>query len=428
MVGNVYVSNDVYEKGVKLSSKYATIETPAFSGTATFDRVDVAVEFIVSNADSTLNGKLTTTGDVSFNSSLKVGQAIYEGGVSLISKYATLDSPTFTGTVSGITKTMVGLGNVDNTSDANKPISTAAQSALDLKSNIASPTFTGVPTAPTAILGTNTTQLATTAYVQTEFGNVLGSVPTALNKLEKLAAAINNDASYSATVSTNLALKANIASPTFTGSATVSDITVSGNLYLSKDLSFNSNLFVGGDISLNGNLYAHYPNESIPSSAIKNLRNEYGELTIQCQRADIVTFDDEGFETSVSAGSGGIVETLYARNSDLSLNGNIYINGNGVSNVNTDLSLNGNLIVNKKAYMEQDVSMNNNLDLSGSLIAHNNVNVYGIINQYTVSLDQGYIVNYANNETTIESLQQQITILQQQLANVLQILANNNLQ
>ena len=46
---------------------------------------------------------------------------------------APLASPTFTGTVSGITATMVGLGNVDNTSDANKPVSTATQNALDLK-------------------------------------------------------------------------------------------------------------------------------------------------------------------------------------------------------------------------------------------------------------------------------------------------------
>jgi outer membrane murein-binding lipoprotein Lpp len=48
---------------------------------------------------------------------------------------APLASPTFTGTVSGITKSMVGLGNVDNTSDANKPISSATQTALDLKQN-----------------------------------------------------------------------------------------------------------------------------------------------------------------------------------------------------------------------------------------------------------------------------------------------------
>lgn len=49
---------------------------------------------------------------------------------------APLANPTFTGTVSGITKSMVGLGNVDNTSDANKPISTATQTALNLKVNI----------------------------------------------------------------------------------------------------------------------------------------------------------------------------------------------------------------------------------------------------------------------------------------------------
>jgi hypothetical protein len=91
---------------------------------------------------------------------------------------APLASPTFTGTVSGITKTMVGLANVDNTSDVNKPVSTAAQAELDLKANasdvttslalkapLASPTFTGTAMAPTATAGTNTTQIATTAFV-----------------------------------------------------------------------------------------------------------------------------------------------------------------------------------------------------------------------------------------------------------------------
>lgn len=43
---------------------------------------------------------------------------------------APLASPTFTGTVSGVTKGMVGLGNVDNTADASKPVSTA-QAAAD---------------------------------------------------------------------------------------------------------------------------------------------------------------------------------------------------------------------------------------------------------------------------------------------------------
>lgn len=56
---------------------------------------------------------------------------------------APIDSPTFTGTVSGITKSMVGLGNVDNTSDINKPVSTAQQAALDTKLDLAGGDMTG---------------------------------------------------------------------------------------------------------------------------------------------------------------------------------------------------------------------------------------------------------------------------------------------
>lgn len=50
---------------------------------------------------------------------------------------APLASPAFTGTPTGITAAHVGLPNVNNTSDANKPVSTAQQTALDLKQNIA---------------------------------------------------------------------------------------------------------------------------------------------------------------------------------------------------------------------------------------------------------------------------------------------------
>lgn len=66
-----------------------------------------------------------------------------------------------------VTKIQVGLENVDNTSDIDKPISTAQQNALALKANTDSPTLTGLPKAPTASKETNTTQVATTAFVQT---------------------------------------------------------------------------------------------------------------------------------------------------------------------------------------------------------------------------------------------------------------------
>ena len=55
---------------------------------------------------------------------------------SALALKANTASPTFTGTVSGITAAMVGLGSVNNTSDAGKPISTATQTALDGKANI----------------------------------------------------------------------------------------------------------------------------------------------------------------------------------------------------------------------------------------------------------------------------------------------------
>lgn len=70
-----------------------------------------------------------------------------------------------------VTKAQVGLGNVDNTSDIDKPISTATQNALNLKANASNAALTGVPTAPTAAVGTNTTQVATTAYVNAEIAN-----------------------------------------------------------------------------------------------------------------------------------------------------------------------------------------------------------------------------------------------------------------
>jgi hypothetical protein len=60
----------------------------------------------------------------------------------------------------------LGLGNVNNTSDLDKVVSTATQNALNLKANIDSPTFTGNPKAPTAAPGTDNSDLATTAFVK----------------------------------------------------------------------------------------------------------------------------------------------------------------------------------------------------------------------------------------------------------------------
>jgi len=67
-----------------------------------------------------------------------------------------------TGTTFATHKALADLSNVDNTSDANKPVSTSQQTALDLKSNIAGPTFTGTVTVPTLSVTTTATGITAT--------------------------------------------------------------------------------------------------------------------------------------------------------------------------------------------------------------------------------------------------------------------------
>lgn len=97
------------------------------------------------------------------------------------------------------------------------PSQNAVYDALALKADLASPALTGTPTAPTAIAGTNTTQLATTAFVTTAINNLINAAPGALDTLDELAAALGDDANFATTVTNALAAKAPLASPTFTG-------------------------------------------------------------------------------------------------------------------------------------------------------------------------------------------------------------------
>jgi hypothetical protein len=164
---------------------------------------------------------------------------------------APIASPTFTGTVSGIDATMVGLANVNNTTDANKPISSATQTALDLKASntalalkvnstdlalkaditdlnlkapIASPTFTGT------VSGIDATMVGLTNVNNTTDANkpISSATQTALD--------LKANASD---VSTSFTLKATILSPTFTG--IVSGITATmvglGNVNNTSDAS-----------------------------------------------------------------------------------------------------------------------------------------------------------------------------------------------
>ena len=80
-----------------------------------------------------------------------------------LSTYATLASPTFTGTPTLPTGT---IATTQTAADSSTKLATTAfvTTADNLKANLASPTLTGTPLAPTATAGTSTTQIATTAF------------------------------------------------------------------------------------------------------------------------------------------------------------------------------------------------------------------------------------------------------------------------
>ncbi|WP_251136680.1 beta strand repeat-containing protein [Escherichia coli] len=91
---------------------------------------------------------------------------------------------------------------------------------VDTKAPLDSPHLSGTPTAPTASQGTNSTQIANTAFVKAAITALINGAPGTLDTLKEIAAAINNDPNFSTTINNALALKAPLASPAFTGTPT----------------------------------------------------------------------------------------------------------------------------------------------------------------------------------------------------------------
>jgi hypothetical protein len=108
--------------------------------------------------------------------------------------------------------------------DSKLGTSTAASTYAPL----VSPALTGTPTAPTAVAGTNTTQVATTAFVGTAVSNLVASAPAALDTLNELAASLGNDANFATTVTNNLATKLPLAGGTMSGAIAMSNNKITG--------------------------------------------------------------------------------------------------------------------------------------------------------------------------------------------------------
>ena len=231
--------------------------------TETMIELNHSQQYVTVHAGLDVSSTIVGHSDLSINQNVSIGgNAIVKGRLdicgNLYAQYAanSIPSNAIIGTVNGIsTDVSNALYLKADLSYVNSSF-TSVNNSIALLAPAASPTFTGIPLAPTASAGTNTTQIATTAFVKTAVDNLIAGAPAALDTLNELATALNNDASFSTTVTNSLASKAPVSNPTFTG-------TVNGSkLQLSSDASFS------GRVDICGNLYANYPSGSIPASAI----------------------------------------------------------------------------------------------------------------------------------------------------------------
>lgn len=170
---------------------------------ASFDTLKEISDYIAS--DQTAGTALTTL----------VGTKL--SSTDAASTYAPIASPTFTGTVGGITKTMVGLGNVDNTTDLLKPISTATQTALDAKLATSVAASTYATKASPVFTGTVDFSGATVTGIT--------ALPTQLNNTGKYLTTNGTVASWA---DLNLAAYAPINNPSFTGTVDFTNAALSG--------------------------------------------------------------------------------------------------------------------------------------------------------------------------------------------------------
>ncbi|EPK7315043.1 hypothetical protein MX851_003485, partial [Citrobacter freundii] len=133
--------------------------------------------------------------------------------------------------------------------------------ALALKAPLASPSFSGTPSVPTADQAKIDFRIANTAFVAQAIANLNGGAPAVLNTLKKLASAINNDANFYSTVNSALRQKASLSD--FTSSKTSTSVVGNqpGGLrfmcgYITVQTDSNGNIFITlPDTFLGGVIY-----------------------------------------------------------------------------------------------------------------------------------------------------------------------------
>jgi hypothetical protein len=201
--------------GASFSSATVIDITTTTTGT-TFDLGEEVSDALVS-----LNGAWVSPNDFSFSgNNIVFGFSLEIDDQILV--YPIIQNIDDVQVVDNLTST-----DIDKALSANQ--GSIIKAALDLKAPLASPALSGVPTAPTANAGTNTTQVATTAFVQGAVSSLVDAAPATLDTLNELAAALGDDPNFATTVSNQIGAK--LDSSAYTASDVLTKIkTVDGAL------------------------------------------------------------------------------------------------------------------------------------------------------------------------------------------------------
>ncbi|EOW5836525.1 tail fiber protein [Escherichia coli O8,160:H51] len=186
-----------------------TVNIPAGVSAITKEMIDVSDRIDLTIGIEISDSVTSTRSDVAA-SSLAVKKA-YDLAKS---KYTAQDAST---TQKGLVQLSSATNSDSETMAATPKAVKSVKELADTKAPIESPSLTGTPTAPTAAQGTNSTQIANTAFVKAAITALINGAPGTLDTLKEIAAAINNDPNFSTTINNALALKAPLASPALTG-------------------------------------------------------------------------------------------------------------------------------------------------------------------------------------------------------------------
>lgn len=216
-------------------NELAPLASPALTGTPTAPTAAVGTNTTQIATTAFVNAEIANDAPTKTGTGASGTWAIGISGNAATASTAT--------TLAGLTATVAELNYTDG-------VTSSIQTQLDAKAALASPALTGTPTAPTAAVGTNTTQIATTAFVNNEIANDAPS-----------KTGTGASGTWAISISGNAATATSATSAT---SATTASALTTGNSYQMGSLGVGTAASgTAGEIRATNNITAYYSDDRL---------------------------------------------------------------------------------------------------------------------------------------------------------------------